>query len=77
MFGNKMMEVIITACLEVSGDGSADRCKDFNLHFEAEAMTPYHCMARGQIEIAKWKEEHPKWTVMRWQCRPGRPAVDA
>ena len=26
------------------------------------------CVAGGQIEIARWKETHPDWTVIRWRC---------
>jgi hypothetical protein len=28
------------------------------------------CMMRAQPEIAKWVDEHPRWTVKRWSCRP-------
>ena len=26
------------------------------------------CVAGGQVEIARWKESHPEWTVVRWRC---------
>lgn len=60
-----MIELVITACL-LSG-----QCKEFTLAFQDEGQfnTPYGCMVGGQIEIAKWKEAHPKYSVQRWRCR--------
>ena len=41
------------------------QCKDVKLVFAAESVTPFSCMLYGQVELAKWKNEHPGWEVKR------------
>lgn len=52
------------------------RCKDLNLVFAAESITPYQCLHYGQQELAKWSSEHPGWYVVHgFKCgRAGRYA---
>lgn len=59
-----MIELVIAVCLI----DAPDRCKDVHLTFEGDHVTPQQCMMNGQIEIAKWVGEHPKWQVKRWGC---------
>ena len=44
------------------------RCKDVNLTFLAESVTPFQCFHYGQVELAKWAAEHPMWRVARFRC---------
>jgi hypothetical protein len=48
-----------------------ERCRDLTLTFEAEAeaLTPFQCMAYGQGELAKWAGDHPTWKIAKWTCR--------
>lgn len=48
-----------------------NECKDVSLNFEAAALTPQSCMMDGQMEMAKWLEEHPNYVIKKWRC--GRP----
>lgn len=59
-----MIEIVISVCLIAE----PANCKDVNLSYMAESITPYQCMLHGQSEIAKWQEGHPNWRVARWTC---------
>lgn len=63
-----MIEIAAVMCMLAS----AEHCRDVVLTFEAEAdaVSPASCMMNGQLELAKWSEEHDGWRVQRWSCRP-------
>ena len=61
-----MIELILSVCLAAD----PGRCKDEFLTMMEEGATPYQCKMKGQIEIVKWSEAHPKWQVKRWSCQP-------
>lgn len=64
-----MVEIVLSLCL-ISNPGT---CKDVNLTYMAENVTPQQCMFYGQAEIAKYLQGHPRWQVKKWRC--GRPAT--
>ena len=65
-----MLELVIAACLSTAGP-----CQDFSLFYDP-AQVPYMVCVRGQTEIARWKETHPDWTVVRWRCSYVPPGID-
>ena len=65
--------IAFAACsiLEVSGLPPKTQCMDVEIPLMAEAPTPYICMFAGQVEIAKWANEHPNWIRKPgYECRP-------
>jgi hypothetical protein len=58
-----MLALVIAACLSSSGP-----CRDFQLLYDPQHLSLARCVAAGQIEIAHWKESHPKWMIRRWRC---------
>ncbi len=60
-----MLELVVSVCLVAE----PDRCKDVSLVFDADSVTPMQCMMGGQVEAAKWIDEHPKWQLKRWACQ--------
>ena len=61
-----MIEIAAAVCLF----SAPERCRDINLTFDADAITPFACMTYGQGELAKWSNDHPGWKISRWACRP-------
>ncbi|HYH46678.1 MAG TPA: hypothetical protein VEG34_13415 [Thermoanaerobaculia bacterium] len=59
-----MIELLIAACLSLG----PPECRDFPLHFDPAEFSLTACAVRGQHEIVRWCESHPKWTVTRWTC---------
>lgn len=59
-----MLEVVILFCLS----SNAQQCREVTFS-PGEALTPFQCVNGAQIEISKWLESHPKWSVQRWTCR--------
>ncbi len=59
-----MIVIVLSVCMIQD----AGKCKDINLNFMAEHVTPQQCMMYGQSEIAKWMEGHPNWRIARWSC---------
>jgi hypothetical protein len=57
-----MIELLIAACL------AQGECRDFALIYDARELSLTTCVARGQIEVARWKATHPDWSVERWRC---------
>jgi hypothetical protein len=57
-----MIELLIVACL------AHGACRDFALLYDAREVSLMTCVARGQVELARWKQSHPHWRVMRWRC---------
>lgn len=64
-----MVEIVLSLCLI----SNPETCKNVNLTFMAENVTPHQCMFNGQAEIAKYLQGHPRWQVKKWSC--GRPAT--
>ena len=66
-----MIELILTVCAL----SQPNLCEDQHLQFQFNG-SPNRCAMGAAPHIAKWAEEHPKWTVTRWHCEyPGkRPA---
>lgn len=60
-----MIELVISVCLIAE----PLRCKDVNLVFDGDGLSPMQCMMGAQIEIAKWIDGHPKWVAKRWTCQ--------
>lgn len=60
-----MLELLVSVCLIAD----PSRCKDVNLVYSAETLTPMQCLMGAQAEIAKWVESHPQWTARRWTCQ--------
>jgi hypothetical protein len=54
-----MIEVVALVC----SMQAPLRCKDVHLSFAAESFTPQQCMMYGQMELAKWRNEHPGWFI--------------
>lgn len=68
-----MIEVAAIVCLL----NTPSHCKNISLPFDAEieSITPNMCLMNGQIELSKWANEHPNWTITKWACRkPGQSA---
>ncbi|SET67377.1 hypothetical protein [Paracoccus homiensis] len=62
-----MIELFFVTCLSVAPAS----CQDRSLLFTDE-MGLRTCMLRGQSEIAKWLETHPRETLREWKCRTAR-----
>jgi hypothetical protein len=58
-----MVELLILACLAAN----PAKCETFNVPF-AEPMSLVHCMYAGQLQALNWAEQHPGWTIRRWNC---------
>lgn len=64
-----MIELAFTVCSILEGA----KCKEQSLVFSDVSMIT--CMVGAQPQLARWAEDHPNWTVGRWQCRiPGQYA---
>jgi len=59
-----VIEIVLSVCLIKD----ASKCKDVNLNFMADRVTPQQCMIYGQTEAIKWLEGHPRWRVAKWKC---------
>lgn len=59
-----MIHIIASICSIVVGS----HCQDLKLSFEKENITPFACFTYGQIELAKWTEDHPNWYITKWKC---------
>lgn len=62
-----MIVLAFTACLI----GTPHFCKPVSLFFDASEVTPYCCLIRGQVEMAKWIVEHPGWEISRDEVGAG------
>jgi hypothetical protein len=61
-----MIEIAAAICMLAS----PERCRDVTLTFEAESVSTFECMTYGQMELAKWSNDHPAWRIARYTCRP-------
>jgi hypothetical protein len=55
-----MIEVVALVC----SMQAPLQCKDVHLSFAADSVTPQQCMLYGQMELAKWSNEHPGWQIV-------------
>jgi hypothetical protein len=62
--------LVLSACLV----DDPNKCKDMELVY-ADDISPMQCVMGAQPEIAKWVEEHPKWTVKKWKCKTQQQQV--
>ena len=68
-----MLEIAFVACAIVTNAQGVNECKNYSLTYMEEAsVSPMLCAFRGQVEIAKWTEEHPNWRVTKWSCHTAR-----
>ena len=65
-----MIELVISVCML----SQPEHCKDVHLTYSDQNLTPYQCVMRGQPEMAKWIESHPKWRIHKWRCGRARTA---
>jgi hypothetical protein len=63
-----MIELFFLACLI----DNPTLCRERELTFSGEGLTPMQCMAASQPQLAAWREAHPRYFVKRWGCRPAR-----
>ena len=59
-----MIELTMLVCSLVQGG----ICKDVSLTFTTEDVSLMQCIIGAQPIIAQWSEQHPNWTVSKWQC---------
>jgi hypothetical protein len=60
-----MIAIILSACLV----GDPGVCRDHRVPLSPE-ISVIQCMKNASVFLARWSEEHPRWRVVRWQCRP-------
>lgn len=63
-----MLELVMMVCLV----SQSEDCKDVILNFDADNATPMQCVLYGQIEMAKWVEQHPAYRIKKWRCGQAR-----
>jgi hypothetical protein len=62
-----MIELVISAC-QLFGA----QCHDVSLVFADVSLMQCQIGMGAQMQIAKWKNEHPQWRVERYHCQiPG------
>jgi hypothetical protein len=63
-----MIELILTVCAVTH----PARCEEHHLQFVSSGSLQ-QCVMAAPPYIAKWIEDHPKWTATRWRCDyPGK-----
>lgn len=46
-------------------------CTAETLRFEPfQSAIPYQMMKGVEIEMAKWRADHPEWSIMKWALHP-------
>lgn len=61
-----MIELLFTACLS----STLSDCKPVSLYYLSETPpSQFECLMIGQLEMAKWKEGNPSWTITKWACK--------
>ncbi|MEM7222800.1 MAG: hypothetical protein AAF495_07475 [Pseudomonadota bacterium] len=58
-----MYELIFIVCLITA----PDVCETRHLAFERSSSAA-GCLWQGQIRMAKWLEEHPRYQLKSWRC---------
>jgi hypothetical protein len=57
------IDLIITVCAVLS----PTVCKETHIVFNWQGSLK-QCTMGAQPYIAKWVDEHPKWTAVKWRC---------
>jgi hypothetical protein len=57
-----MIELVIIACLMTGS------CKEVSLTYDAQEVSLLTCTLFGQMEAARWQQQHADWQVRRWRC---------
>jgi hypothetical protein len=60
-----MLAIILSTCLV----NEPAVCRDQRILL-ASAISALQCVMNAPPYVAKWSEEHPRWRVVRWECRP-------
>lgn len=62
-----LIEIVLTVCAVAQ----PNLCEDKHLQFAAQ-VSLHQCAMTAPPYIAKWIDEHPQWTPVRWRCEyPG------
>ena len=65
-----MIELIVTVCAVAQ----PNQCEDQHLQFADASL--HQCVMGAPLHIAKWINDHPKWTAVRWRCDyPGKKEI--
>ena len=59
-----MLALVFVVCLQ----GDPDVCRERNLLFTADQLTPMTCMMQAQHRLAEWSNNNPRWQIGRWRC---------
>ncbi len=63
---NGLVSIFFQVCSIVNGA----RCYEREIQLREDA-TMWACMTMAaQIELAKWRDEHPNFTIARYRCGP-------
>jgi hypothetical protein len=66
-----MIEIILTVCAVAQ----PSQCEEQHLQF-ASSISLQQCTMAAPPYIAKWIDDHPKWTAVRWRCDyPGKREI--
>ena len=60
-----MLELVLTVCPLAA----PERCQEETPRL-APPLNMWGCMVQGQVYAARWVDEHPRWRLRRWACRP-------
>lgn len=58
-----MIELIVTVCALAQ----PSRCEEQHLQYAWQGSL-LQCTMNAQPYLARWINEHPKWTIARWHC---------
>jgi hypothetical protein len=58
-----MIELIVTVCALAQ----PSQCEDQHLQYLVQGSLR-QCAMSAQPYLARWINEHPKWTIVRWHC---------
>ena len=58
-----MIEIIVTVCALAQ----PTECEEQHLQY-AFGGSPRQCAMNAQPYLARWLNEHPKWSIVRWRC---------
>ena len=59
-----MLAIILSTCLV----NEPAVCRNHRIPV-ASKISAIQCMKNALPYVAKWSEEHPRWRVVRWECR--------
>ena len=58
-----MIELLFVVCMTTS----PEQCKNQSMLYTD--ITPNQCTMGAQPELAKWVNQHPNWTIKKWECQ--------